>query len=190
MSKNQLISFFQSTGGVSSEQAGLFAQDFTAHRLDRGQLLLAANTVSDDYFFLDQGLLRAYAHNPDGAEITTAFYASGQVVFEVASFFTRIPALENIQALTECHGWRISYAQLNALFHAHVAFREFGRAVLVRGFAALKTRTLSMITEPAAVRYAHLLRTHPEIIQQAPLKDIATYLGITSTSLSRIRKAL
>jgi len=77
---------------------------------------------------------------------------------------------------------------LNKLFHELYEFREFGRHILVKGFAALKSRMLSMITETAEERYAGLLKTNPEIFQHAPLKTIASYLGITDTSLSRIRK--
>jgi CRP-like cAMP-binding protein len=112
----------------------------------------------------------------------------GQVVFEVTSFFNRVPSKENIQALTDCSGWFITYDQLNHFFHALPEFREFGRSILVKGFAALKTRMLSMITETAEERYAYLLQTAPELFQVVPLKYIASYLGITDTSLSRIRK--
>ena len=74
-------------------------------------------------------------------------------MFEVASFFNRMPSSEYIQALTVCQVWSISHRQLNALFHERMEFREFGRSMLVRGFAALKGRMLAMITEPAATRY-------------------------------------
>jgi hypothetical protein len=67
-------------------------------------------------------------------------------------------------------------------------FRDFGRSILVKGFSSLKIRMLSMITETAEQRYDTMLKTNPEIFQQAPLKHIASYLGITDTSLSRIRK--
>jgi hypothetical protein len=70
------------------------------------------------------------------------------------------------------------------------AFREFGRHILVRGFAGLKNRMLSMITDTAEVRYMKLLDSSPAIFQQASLKHIASYLGITDTSISRIRKEI
>lgn len=118
------------------------------------------------------------------------FYAPGQVVFEVSSLFERTKSLENIQALSDCEGWFITYKQLNTLFHSLPEFREFGRSMLVKGFSALKVRMLSTITETAESRYEQLLKTNPEIFQQASLKVIASYLGITDTSLSRIRKEI
>jgi CRP-like cAMP-binding protein len=190
MTTAPLVAFLQSTALLTAGQAQAIAAEFQPLHLRKHEFLLQAGTVSDDYLFLEVGLLRAFAYDPAGHDVTTGFYSPGEVVFEVASFFQRTPSLEYVQALTDCAGWRISFAQLNELFHARPEFREFGRAVLVRGFAALKTRMLATITEPAAVRYAHLLRGSPALAQHAPLKHIASYLGVTDTSLSRIRKAL
>jgi len=185
-----LAAFLQRTALLTTGQAQAIAAEFQPLHLRKHEFLLQAGTVSDDYFFLETGLLRAFAYDPAGHDVTTGFYSPGEVVFEVASFFQRTPSLEYVQALTDCAGWRLSFAQLNSLFHARPEFRELGRAVLVRGFAALKTRLLATITEPAAARYEHLLRASPALAQHAPLKHIASYLGITDTSLSRIRKAL
>ena len=160
-----------------------------AHTISKNDFLLQAGAVSDDYFFLDSGFMRAFAYDTEGNDVSTGFYASGQVVFEAASFFNRTPSSEYIQALTACQGWSISHRQLNALFHERMEFREFGHSMLVRGFVALKDRRmLAMITEPAAARYERLLKVNPDILQHAPLKNVAIYLGITDTSLSRIRK--
>jgi CRP-like cAMP-binding protein len=190
MAKEKLVSFLQSTALLTVEQAEAIAAEFSYLHLGKHDLLLEAGRVSNDYLFLDAGLVRAFAYDTAGHDVTTGFYGPGEIVFEVASFFRRMPSQEYLQALTDCTGWRITFAQLNALFHGRPEFREFGRAVLVRGFAALKTRMLSTITEPAAARYESLLRASPELAQHAPLKHIASYLGITDTSLSRIRKAL
>lgn len=188
MTKEKLTQFFQRMGPISAAQAEDIAGIFVPKAIGKHEFLLRAGKESDDYLFLDSGFMRAFAYDTDGNDVTTGFYASGQVVFEVASFFNRTPSQEYIQALTDCQGWCITHQQLNALFHARPEFREFGRAVLVRGYAALKTRMLALITEPAAARYDSLLRASPEILQHAPLKTVASYLGITDTSLSRIRK--
>ena len=188
MTNEKLVLYLQSTGFITPGQASEIANEFRYKTLSKNDFLLQAGKVSDDYFFLSEGFLRAFAYDVAGHDVTTGFYASGQVVFEVASFFQRTPSQEYVQALTDCAGWSITYAQLNALFHARNEFREFGRSVLVRGFAALKSRLLATITEPAAARYESLLRASPEVVQHAPLKHIASYLGITDTSLSRIRK--
>lgn len=188
MSQQKLIQFLQHTNFVSLHSAELIAEAFVLRGIGKGNYFLKEGRISDDYLFLETGFMRAFAYDTDGNDITTNFYTANQVVFEVSSFFNRTISKENIIAVEDCEGWCITYEQLNNLFHSLPEFREFGRAMLVRGFASLKTRMLGMITETAEQRYDALLRTNPEIFQHAPLKYIASYLGITDTSLSRIRK--
>lgn len=182
--------FFQKHGLSSNSLLEEIEPYFTEKTMAKGSLHLKEGLVANEYMVLESGFLRAYTHNHEGEEVTTNFFAPGGVVFEVASFFNRVPSKEAIQALADSKGWFITYEGLNHLFHAHPAFREFGRSVLVKGFAALKERMLSAITETAEQRYLTLLQNRPHIFQQAPLKQIASYLGITDTSLSRIRKEL
>ncbi len=118
---------------------------FEEKNIVKSSLHLKQGMISNEYMVLESGFLRAYTHDYEGADVTTNFYAAGNVVFEVASFFNRVPSRENIQALTVSKGWVITYEQLNHLFHTLPAFRDFGRSVLVKGFASLKERMLSMI---------------------------------------------
>ena len=188
MLNTPLIQFLQSTNLVSLKTAEEIASLFTQKNISKNEFLLREETISNEYFFLEKGFMRAFAHDTDGNDVTTNFCSDGQVVFEVSSFFNRTRSKENIQAIEDCSGWYITYEQLNHLFHSLPEFREFGRSVLVKGFAELKTRMLAMITETAEQRYDTLLKANPEIFQHAALKHIASYLGITDTSLSRIRK--
>jgi hypothetical protein len=74
------------------------------------------------------------------------------------------------------------------LFHSVPEFREFGRAMLVKEFVAYKQRTLALINKSAEERYANLIAINKDVFRFAQLKHIASYLGMTDTSLSRIRK--
>lgn len=188
MDIEKLVTFLQITGQIKPQQAKEIAGHFTFKSLRKNEFFLEAGKVSNEYLFLEAGFMRSFVFDPDGQEVTTNFYAANQVVFEVNSFFNRIPAQENIQALTDCNVWALTFQELNQLFHGLPEFREFGRGMLVKGFSGLKMRMLSQITETAEERYAKLLKNNPEILQQAPLKQIASYLGITDSSLSRIRK--
>ncbi|MFN3404975.1 MAG: Crp/Fnr family transcriptional regulator [Cytophagaceae bacterium] len=168
----------------------MIAQQFHPINIQKNELFLEEGKISNKYLILESGFMRAYSHDTEGNEVTTAFFNAGQPVFEVASFFMRIPSKENIQALSPSAGYIIIFEELNKLFHSIPEFREFGRSILVKGFASLKLRMLSMITETAEFRYAALLQSNPEIFMQAPLKQIASYLGITDSSLSRIRREM
>jgi CRP-like cAMP-binding protein len=188
MSNLSLIRFFQSTNLVSPQTAEEIAGLFTQKSIGKNQFLLEEGKTSNEYFYLEKGFMRAFAYDTDGNDVTTNFCSGNQVVFEVSSFFNRSRSKENIQAIDDCTGWYISYEQLNHLFHSLPEFREFGRSILVKVLTDLKIRMLSMITDTAEQRYDTLLKTNPEIFHHAALKHIASYLGITDTSLSRIRK--
>jgi len=190
MDKENLTSFIRNTFFISPERLEEITSHFKEIYIPRNDFFLRSGNVSNQYLFLDTGFMRGFTMDTEGNEVTTAFFGNRQVVFEVASFFLRIPSQENIQALTASQGWYIDFDKVQHLFHSIPEFREFGRTVLVKGYASFKQRTLSMINLTAEKRYEQLMQTNPEVFQNAPLKHIASYLGITDTSLSRIRKEL
>lgn len=185
---NSLTKFIQQTIPLSETAINEIVSSFHLINLKKGEFILKENQISNDYFFLQKGLMRTYLYDLEGNEITTDFFTENNIVFEVTSFFKRVPSETNIQAMSDCSGYRISYEELNTLFHNKPAFRDFGRAILVEEFIASKKRVYAMINQTAEKRYQNLLATKPEILKISPLKHIASYLGITDSTLSRIRK--
>lgn len=188
MDKEPLIQFIQQYVPASRPTVEHIAAHFDEQHFAKNEYLLKAGKVSNDYYFLADGFMRAFTLDADGDEITTNFFGKNRAVFEVSSLFMRTESLESIQALTDTTGFLIHFDTLNTLFHALPEFREFGRAMLVKEFAAFKQRTLGLINKSAEERYAELMATNRELFQYAQLKQIASYLGITDTSLSRIRR--
>jgi hypothetical protein len=82
----------------------------------------------------------------------------------------------------------LDFETFQQFFHSMEAFREAGRSRLVKSYFELKAHRVSLITDQAKDRYLRLLHERPELIQNVSLKHIASYLGVTDTSLSRIRK--
>lgn len=132
--------------------------------------------------------MRSFTYDFNGEDITTDFFCDGQVVIEVLSLFQRIPLQENLQALTDCKGWLIDYDTFQRLFHSIPGLTEWGRLWMTSKLFQFKQKSIDMITLSAKERYVQLIEERPLVIQNAPLKQIASYLGITDTSLSRIRK--
>ncbi|MBE9466481.1 Crp/Fnr family transcriptional regulator [Dyadobacter sp. UP-52] len=188
MNKKPLIDFIQNTIPASNQTLMAIAAHFEEKTFLKNDYFLKEGNVSDNYFFLADGVMRAFTFDTDGNEVTTYFYTKNRVVFEASSFFMHTISTENIQALTDCKGYILTFEKLNMLFHTIPEFREFGRAMLVREFVAFKQRTLAMINKSAEERYENLISTEKEIFKYAQLKYIASYLGITDTSLSRIRR--
>jgi CRP-like cAMP-binding protein len=190
LERQNLINFIKQTMPMSDNIACEIADNFESMTILKNDFLLKEGTICNEYFFLEKGFVRAYTFDTDGNEVTTNFYEQRSIVFEVASYIKRTPSQENIQALTDCSGWKGNYTDLQNLFHTIPEFRGFVREVLVNNFISLKERTLSMINLTAEKRYEILLKTRREIIQNVSIKHIASYLGITDTSLSRIRKEI
>lgn len=188
MAKEALIAFIQSSIPIPGSALTNIIDHFEKRIIKKNEFFLKEGKVSNDYFFLETGCMRAFTHDPDGNEVTTYFYSRNKYVFEVSSLFMRTVSTENIQALTDCTGYSITFETLNELFHSSPEFREFGRMMLVKAFAAFKQRTLELINKSAEERYENLINANREIFQYAHLKHIASYLGITDTSLSRIRR--
>jgi len=183
----ELKDYIIKTVAISEDDAKFIADHFQGFSLKKGEIILKIGNVSDDYIYLSEGLLRTYLYDLEGNEVTTDFFTSNNMAFEVTSFFNRTPSETYMETLTDCKGLKISYEQLNQLFHNKPAFRDFGRAVLVREFIASKKRNYAMLNQTAEQRYQNLRTNKPEILKNAPLKYIASYLGITDSTLSRIR---
>lgn len=190
VNKAPLVEFIQTHVTITATKAGEIADRFTEKTVDKDNILFEEGKVCNEYYFLVNGFVRAYTFDTKGDDITTSFYTNNQVVCELFSFFKRGHAQETFRALTNCTTWYITFEDLQVAFHSMPEFREFGRSMLVGSYAELKHRMLSMLHQTAEERYINLLINSPDIFQYAPLKDIATYLGITRTSLSRIRKEL
>src|SRR5512133_2313804 len=116
--KKGLIEFLENSGKVNALKAREIAGCFDDKEFRKGELFLKEGQVSNEYLILREGFMRAYSIDINGLEVTTAFHSSNYPVFEVASFFNRTSSKENIQALTDCKGWFITYDQLNLLFHS------------------------------------------------------------------------
>lgn len=158
--------------------------------LRKGELFLKENDISEEYWLLEEGVVRAFVHDYDNNEITTEFFTRNEIVIIPSSLFQRIPSTENLHAVTDCVLWKIEYEKFQELFHSIEAFREWGRMWFSYQVFSMKQRSLDVITKTASERYLKLMKEKPDIIKYAPLKQIASYLGITDTSLSRIRREI
>ena len=156
----------------------------------KNDYLQKAGVVANIYWIIETGFARAFVLNTDGDDISTHFYKSGDVAIDWSSFFLRATTKENIQALTDITCWQLDFNTFQRLFHSIEAFREIGRKRLVESYFELKNQSISMIADQAKDRYLKLVNDKPELIQNVSLKQIASYLGITDTSLSRIRKEI
>lgn len=156
----------------------------------KNEILLQEGKISNAYYLIESGVYRSFVNAYNGDEITTGFFDTNEILIEVSSLFQRIPTDENFQAITNGIAWKIEFETFQKLFHTIQGFREWGRAWMSHQLFISKQRSIQMLTQSASERYINLLKERPQIIKKAPLKYIASYLGVTDTSLSRIRKEI
>lgn len=189
MEKHFLTNIFREDQFTPQELERIIPQ-FREASFAKNDYLLAEGKTAQHYWFIQQGYARSFVIDTEGKDISIDFYTTGDIVIDWTSFFLRTPTRENIQALTDCTCWQLDFETFQQLFHSIESFREAGRKRLVQSYFELKSHNISMIADQAKDRYQRLMKEKPQIFQNVSLKQIATYLGITDTSLSRIRKEI
>ena len=183
--RQKLLAYADFTAGQLNEIARQF--EFRFYR--KNEYLLKEGGICDFWGFIQDGLVRSYSLKDDGGEHTIGCLLEGSFISESLSFIKRIPSTVNVHALEDTTLIFISFEKLQQLFLKYPDFESFARKLYEDRLASIKSRLLFRIQLNATDRYCHLLKIQPEIIKRVPLKYIASYLGITQVSLSRIRGA-
>jgi CRP-like cAMP-binding protein len=190
MQDNHFLKAIFSPSDFKEDELALIIHKFKKVEFAKNDFLLQEGKTENLYWFLESGFARSFVNDTNGNDITTNFYSCKDVIIDWSSFFLRNPTRENIQALTDCVCWQLDFESFQQLFHGIETFREHGRRRLVSSYFALKNHSVSIIADQAKERYLQLLKDKPQIIQNVSLQHIATFLGITNSSLSRIRKQI
>lgn len=188
MISHQILSQVYNHPGISDSDLSRIIDAHERVSFTKNSLLLKAGQTANEYCIVESGLIRSFLYDFEGNEITTDFMAPGELCIEVSSIFQRVPTVEYMQALTEVTAWKIDFDRFQDLFLSIPALPEWGRAWMTQQLVICKRRATEMVTDSAGQRYEKLMKERPQVLQLAPLKYIASYLGVTDSSLSRIRK--
>jgi CRP-like cAMP-binding protein len=155
-------------------------------RIPARSVLLREGERARNIFFITRGCLRAwFGHR--GKEITLQFFFEGEAVSSIESFREGTPSTLSIESIEPSTVLALPRAAFLAILQESPDVREYMHELMFQRFAHYLRLFQSRIRDTPAERYADLLRTHPHIVQRVPLRYIASYLGITPVSLSRIR---
>lgn len=190
MIEQHLLTRIFSGNNLTASDMEKVLNSFTRVEFRKNEFLFKEGSILNHYYFLESGFIRSFIHDYAGNEVTTKFYSEPEIVIDWTSFMLRTPTQENFQANTNCVCWKLEFPAFQKLFNTVEGFRESGRARFASSYFELKKHHLSVVSLTAKERYLLLIQEHPEILYNASLKHIATYLGITDTSLSRIRKEI
>lgn len=166
---------------------GILAR-FSIQKLAKGAPLLTAGKPCQSLFFIETGYVRMFTVDETGREITTWLGGNGQFITATSSFAFQTPNIWNIEALTTSTVHLISRANHFELCDLNRKWLEFENLLLTKAFAGIEQRMFGKLHTTAQERFDQLFAAQPALFNHVPLQYIASWLGMTSETLSRIRK--
>lgn len=156
----------------------------------KDEFLVQAGQVDRYVWFIESGVLRIYESVEDGTEQTFYFISAGQLAADPESFGRQSPAVVSMQVVSDCRARAISYDGFGQLADEIPAWAPTIQRITERALLEKVQKRSRLLYEDAKTRYVRLLVEQPDVVQQVPLGTIASYLGITLPSLSRLRRQL
>lgn len=173
---------------LTDEEFKICKEAFVHKKLRKHQYLLQQDDVARSLAFVNDGALRMFASGEKSGELTIQFAFSGWWITDNFSFLTSEPTVYNIQALENSSILLISKQAWEGLFDRVPTLERYFRILLQNNYIATQRRLVSSLCQSAEEKYISLIKAQPDIIQRVPQHMIASYLGITPETLSRIRK--
>lgn len=149
------------------------------------EIILREGEKSNKFYFIEKGILRGWT-NKDGKEITFQFMFENNLFCSSESFFLDSPSSYNIETINNCTLFSVEKKEIYKILEDEKFLRLFNKYIINR-LANYQQLLIARIKDKPEERYKNLLKEHPEIILNIPQHYIASYLGVTSVSLSRIR---
>jgi len=173
---------------LSDLQWQTFSNVFFEKRFEAGTHLLQPGSTTYELIFVTEGLLRFYYLSEDGIESNKAFVPEGNFAGPLAASGLNLPIMYGVEALEDTTLLAVDLKDLAALFEEHPIFDRFGRMLAELILRRKELRTRSLLQKTAKQRYIDFRAEHPDLLKRVPQFHIASYIGITEVSLSRIKR--
>lgn len=163
---------------------------FLPKRLRKRQYLLQEGDVCKYTAFVERGVLRSYKVDEKGNDHILQFAFEGWWMADLYSFMTKEPSLFNIDAVEDCELLLINEESWDTMLSQVPALERYFRILVQNNLITTQRRLLGAFSETAEAKYLKLMDTFPESFQRVPQHMLASYLGITRETLSRIRNQI
>lgn len=187
---NRLIDYLKLFGDVSAIDQILISDAVELRLYREHDTLLQSGKICREMFFIVKGVLRIMVINEDGKEVTHFFLRENQFCTILNSFNGQVPASESIQAACDAEVLVISRHKLDILYEQLPYLKSLITSVTQQTLLDKIQIRNGYLGQDSTTRYKTFVMRQPEIAMRVSLGDIASYLGITPQSLSRIRKNL
>ena len=175
---------------LTERQWRTFAAIFEVKWLDAGEHLHYPGEEEHKLMFVSSGLLRFYYPTEDGKESNKAFLTEGTFGGALAAAGLGLPLVYGVEALEETSLLAADLSGLSALYDEHPVFDRFGRKLAEHLLMRKELRMRALLQQNAKERYLELRQAQPDLVRRVPQYHLASYLGVTEASLSRLKREL
>jgi CRP-like cAMP-binding protein len=186
---NEIRKFIENITPMNDTDWQFFSSKLQIVKLKKNATLLTIGEIENSLSFITKGIIRLYIPREEH-DLTFGFLFENEFVTAYDSFLTKMPSEYQIETLTETTLWKISDKDLQEVYERTNSGNIIGRKMAERMFLLKSKRELSLLSKTAEERYLDLFADRPRLLQQIPLKYIASYIGVTPQALSRIRKRI
>ncbi|WEK70340.1 MAG: Crp/Fnr family transcriptional regulator [Candidatus Chryseobacterium colombiense] len=183
---NELIQ--QHFGPLNSQDLSVIQSYFREEQLGKNEIFTNSDEICNKLSIVKSGILRVFALSEDGKEITQWLSTKDFFITDVMGFFFNQPNRWTIQAFTETELLTISKADYLKLCHEYPKWLEIEKKFIIKCFSMMEDRVFSHLSMTAEERYNQYFEQNKELFHQVPLQYIASVLGMTPETFSRIRK--
>lgn len=184
----EFIKFVLQFGHLNQQQLDLIVSKAADLTLEKEAYFSEAGKVSNQVGFVVDGIVRVCYYNNKGEEITKYFIEEGNLVVDLESFDNQIPSTAYVQAVTDCRLLVFSRRDWQELLDTIILWEAIVHKIISKALRQKVERRSPLVSEDATTRYLMFLETYPNVVNRIPLSYVASFLGITQSSLSRIRK--
>lgn len=188
--REEIRDLFLKNYQVEEKDFELLFSKFRRVEYAKGEIIIGADRLSDEIFLVESGLTRDYFWDTKGNEVTECFGVSGDLFASMFCYFKGEPAFLQYEAVTQMVLYSIRKDDLEELCRQNLAISNLFRTICIEELYCLERKCKIFGKDDALSRYISLIKVRPQIVKEVPLKHIASYLGITQQSLSRLRASI
>ena len=186
----KLSAYLLAHGNLTQPQLDLILQKAKVLQLKTGDYYSEAGKVARKFGFIIEGVIRVFNDNAEGEELTKYFIDDTNIVVDLNSFDNNTPSTANLQAITDCKIIAFTKQDWEDLLKTVDDLDGIIRKIISKASHFKMVRLSALVSQDATTRYLNFLEHYPNLVNRIPLSYVASYLGITQSSLSRIRKSI
>ena len=180
--------FLKSSVHFNDDELNDILNHFEKESVSKNEVLVQHGEICNYLYYVEQGMARSYYFNEGGKEITQWFFGVGKFMTSLDSFFQQSPSLYYLEILKDSVLYRISKSEIDNLFASYPKMEKLGRLASTEMLTRVVNKLNAIQFQTARERYDYMLAEFPDIAYHVPLGHIASYLGMSQETLSRIRK--